>query len=188
MAATGRLFFAGMATAVLLTSAGFVAGSMVAQKVLKPAPVTPTSAVDRLPPARVVLPPLNAGAAPPSFGPEASAPPPSPEQLAPPQPKLIPAKDGSSKKHAEKEKQAQSPTEDEQRAERAGQGKAEAAERQRRAERKAKRDAARAKQQREQQLQQHQLREAARQQSNRPGILAFDDEDKRPSSNGFFGN
>jgi hypothetical protein len=185
MASTG--FFAGMITAGVLLGAGFVGGSLVAQQMLEPAPEAAAAAADQLPPARVVLPPLTAQAAPPASAPvETSALPP-----AQPKPQLIPAKDDSSERAAEKEKPARSSADDERQASRAEQRKAEAAERRKKryAERKGKRDAARAKQQQEQHLQQqHQLMEAAAQQPSRPGVMAFDDEAQHPSTTGFFGN
>jgi hypothetical protein len=185
MASAG--FFAGMVTAGVLLGAGFVGGSLVARQMLEPAPEAAAAAVDRLPPARVVLPPLTAEAAAPASAPvETSAPTP-----AQPRPQLIPAKDDSSEKAAEKDKQTRSSADDDRQTKRADQRKEEAAERRKKryAERKARRDAARAKQQQEQHLQQqHELMEAGAQQPSPPGIMAFDDEAQHPSTTGFFGN
>ena len=187
MASSGHSFFAGIATSVLLLGAGFVGGSMVAQRAMERVPQTQATAADQLPPARVVLPSLTERAAAPApvTPPAAAAAVPS-AAAQQPRAEIIPAKDVQNQP-TEKENEAKVPMGAQKPVERAAeQRKAEAAERERRkryAERRAKRGAARAKQQQEKQ---QQLQQGVRQPTERAGIMAFDEEQPRPD--GFFGN
>jgi outer membrane biosynthesis protein TonB len=186
MASAGRFFFAGMATSILLIGTGFVGGTMLAQRAVEPASPASIAAptADQLPPARVILPSMTeAPAAPPPARPAEAVPSTPAQEQTQPQPAVAKG-DQIQQQPIEKEKQADA----DKRAQRAEKRKAEAErERHKRyAERKAKRDAARAQQQQEQLQQQQQLQEATRQPIERPGIMAFDDEDE-PKSDGFFG-
>jgi hypothetical protein len=163
----GRIFFAGVATTVLLLGTGFGGGLMLAKKAMEPVLQNRLAAADRLPPARVVLPASAQAASTPTV--EAAVPLPAPSPQLEARPQVVPAKDV--------EVQSQ-PSEKDKQADRAEQRKAEAAERRRRyAERKAMREAARARQQQEEQAQEQ-----------RHGMVAFSAGDEQPRSRGFFGN
>lgn len=164
MASSARVFFAGVGTTFFILAIGFGGGLMLAKAATEPA--TPSrSVVDRLPPARIIL-PTSAQAAAASQPPGDQA---TPHQAVAPveAPALIAPV-----------KEAQQATEKDKQAERAERRKAEAEERARRrkyAERKARREAPRlAMQQQEQQV--------SRQQ---PGIMAFGRDDVGGS---IFGN
>jgi hypothetical protein len=164
-----RIFFAGVATTILLIGAGFGGGLMMAKTAMEPAPQTRATAADRLPPARVVLPPSSEAATTPPPVTEGAVPTALPQQQA--QPQFISATDLSAR--AEKGE-----------AERAEKRKAEAAEREQRrrlAERKAKREAARLVKQRQDQQQKN-----ASPQERAP-VMAFGG-DEQPKMGGFFGN
>ena len=160
-----RIFFAGVGTTVLLIGAGFGGGLMMAKTAMEPAAPSRTTAAERLPPARVII-PASVEPAP------APTPRAAPEAAQAPAPQLqantVPETEISARAERDKE------------AERAEKKKAEAAERERRkrvAERKARRDAVRlAKQRQDQQEQQE-----------RAPIMAFGG-DEQPRTTNFFGN
>jgi hypothetical protein len=179
MASSARIFFAGVGTTFVILAIGFGGGLMLAKTAMEPAAPS-RSLVDRLPPARIIL-PASAEAATPSQQPgdagagadEGRA----TRQQAPHQ--AVAPSDAPAPTVPVKEAQ-QAPEKDKQ-AERAERRKAEAEERTRRrkyAERKARREAARLAAQQEQQISRPQ-----------PGILAFgrdDDQSRGPAS--FVGN
>lgn len=192
MASTARVFFAGVATSVLLIGAGFGGGvALVKTAMDAPQKLTQSNAappsVKAPPPERVVLPAMTDEAPAASVpGPtQAAISPTTRPQVTPPQePPVVSGHDQVKKQDLEKEKQVSRQADGEkQQAERAAK---KAADRERRnrqyADRKARREAARQQQQEQQRDQQQQNR----QNTERLGILAFDRIDEpRPS---FFGD
>jgi type IV secretory pathway VirB10-like protein len=181
MASSARIFFAGVGTTFFILAIGFGAGLMLAKTAVEPAAPS-RSLVDRLPPARIIL-PASAEAATPSQQPE-DARAVADEGRATQQRVLhqaVAASEAPAPTAPVKEVQ-QAPEKDKQAA-RAERHKAEAEERTRRrkyAERKARREAARLA------AQQQQEQQPSRQQ---PGILAFGrDDDQSRGAGTFFGN
>jgi type IV secretory pathway VirB10-like protein len=162
---SARIYFAGMATTILLLGIGFSGGLMLARTAMEPGQQNRPTVANRSAPDRVVL-PASAEAHPAPPQPAAPADPPAAtERPAVP----IQAKDVQG---SEKNRQAEF----------VEQRKAESAERERRrnyAERKARREAARLKRERDQQ-------EARGQE--RTGVMAFSFDESKPRPGGFFGN
>jgi len=155
-----RIFFAGVATTILLIGVGFGGGLMMAKTTMEPAAPSRTTAAERLPPARVII-PASVEAAP------APTPPAAPMETAQTPTPQLQANKGP-------ETNISAPSERDKEAERAEKKKADAAEREHRkrvAERKARREAAR----------------LAKQQQERAPIMAFDG-DEPPRMTNFFGN
>jgi type IV secretory pathway VirB10-like protein len=190
MASTERIFFAGVATSVLLIGVGFGGGVMLGKTALEDVPQTKraqTKSADTSPPARVVLPALTEAApSPPARAPvqpiQAAVPVAPKTQANPqPEPELIPAQALESQKHdIEKDKEHQAKAEKQQ-AERAERHR-KAAERDRHrrvAERKARQEMARA-----QQKQQQDVHPPAEQ----LGVLALEEGDEPSRQSDFFGD
>jgi outer membrane biosynthesis protein TonB len=203
MASTERIFFAGVATTVLLIGAGFGGGVMLGKTAMAPVPeskLAQSKIESRAPspPDRIVLPAITEtsqhAATPPPVAPiEAAIPaPPEPQTEAQPEPQVVPTKD-IKKKYSEKDKQAERQAEAEkQKAERADRRK-KAAEKERRhqryAERKARQEIARQQQEQEE----HQQQAQAQQQHDREarsrrqfGVVAFDDGDEPAGETSFY--
>jgi len=167
MASSARIFFAGVGTTFFILAVGFGGGLMLAKTAMEPAAPS-RSVVDRLPPARIIL-PASAETATPSQPPADQ-----PTQQQPPHQAVAPVEAPAPTPPV---KEAQQAPEKDKQAERAERRKAEAEERARRrkyAERKAKREAAR--------LAMQQQEQVSRQQ---PGIMAFGRDD---GGGNFFGN
>jgi outer membrane biosynthesis protein TonB len=184
MASTERIFFAGVATTVLLIGAGF-GGGVLLGKAAVDAPQKLTQRVASLdslpPPAKVILPDMAAAAATaPAVQLAAAIPNTPPQAKAEPVPEVISVKDVSKQ---ESEKQVARQTEAEK--QRAAKKAAERERHKRNAAQKATLDAERKQQAQQQQVEQQQ--EALRQ-SQRPSLLSFDREDGPPQRVSFFGN
>lgn len=212
MASTERIFFAGVATAVVLIGAGFGSGVMLGKTALEPTPQAKAAQIkvaDKAPPppARVVLPAITEAAPSPVTVPalspvpapippvQAAAPmPPEPQAKPAPEPNIVSEKVVQLKKQDfEKEKQAERQAEAYQveRAER--RKKAAERERHRRyADRKARQVAAREQQQHEEQEQpeqQEQQQHELRRQMEPRGVLALDEGNEPPrEQSSFFGD
>jgi outer membrane biosynthesis protein TonB len=194
MASTERIFFAGVATSVLLIGAGFGGGVMLGKTALdipqtKVAQTKAASLEKPPPPARVVLQAVTEAAPTPPeptpVPPIQAALPTAPEPQARPQPEPQVLSAIHVQHDIEKEKQAEHQAEaDKQRAERAEQRKKTAErERQRRfVERKVRQEAAREQQQEHQQQEQQEVST----QRVPLGILTFDGGDNPSRQNGFF--
>jgi type IV secretory pathway VirB10-like protein len=190
MASTERIFFAGVATTVLLIGTGFSGGVMLGKAAVDVPAKAPQAVAlqnDAPPPTRVILPVAavpapSRPAAPPVQ--EAAAPTPLPQANPESAPEFIPVKDvHSQQQNIEKEKQAAREAEKQQAAEQ----RKKAADRERHkryAAQKARQEVARKQQEQQQQLEQQDvLRD-----SEGPRILAYDREDAPNQQAGFFGN
>jgi outer membrane biosynthesis protein TonB len=191
MASTERIFFAGVATTVLLIGAGFSGGVMLGKTAMAPVPEAKLAQArieskSELPPARVVLPAASetlqhAPAPSPQTPARVVVPEPQPQQPAvEPDPQGTPAKDVKTQDD-EKDKQAKAEAET-QKAERADRRKQEAKRERRQhrvAERKARQDAVREQRQQElpQQAVEQQQEQEARRRARPFGIVAFDGSD-----------
>lgn len=197
MAATERIFFAGVATTVLLIGAGFSGGVMLGKTAMD-IPQTKEQAVaspEKLPPpARIVLPAVTEATVPIPFVPESASlmqataptvqePPSKPmPELAVSASKVAPAQ----KQDIAKEKLAAHQAEARKRSEQ--RKKAADRERHRRyAERKARQDAPHQDQQELRHQQQEEQQQEVRYPRESPSILAFDGDDEPPRQNAFFG-
>lgn len=182
MASTERIFFAGVATTVLLIGAGFGGGVLLGKSAMSAAPQTKVARIKSddapPPPARVVLPAVREASqsvsAPAPVPPVQAAIPKPPEQQASsqPEPQVIPATD-IQKQDAEKEAQVHKAGAGKHQADHADRRRKTADERQRRhrlyAE-KARLQAAREQQYDEQEQHEQQMRS----QPQPFGIMAFD--------------
>lgn len=190
MASTERIFFAGVATTVLLIGTGFSGGVMLGKAAVDVPPKVPQAVArqnDAPPPTRVILPGTavpapSMPAAPPVQ--EAAAPMRPPQANPESAPEFIPVKDvHSQRQNIEKEKQAAREAEKRQAAEQ--QKKAADGERHKRyAAQKSRQKVARKQKEQQQQMEQQ---EAFRK-SEGPRILAYDREDALTEQAGFFGN
>jgi outer membrane biosynthesis protein TonB len=188
MASTERIFFAGVATTVLLIGAGFSGGVMLGKTAMD-IPQAKEQAVaspEKLPPpARVVLPAVTEASVPIPFVPEsashiqATAPTVQEPQSKPmPEPAVLPSKVvPAQKQDIEKERPAEHQAEARKHSEQ--RKNAERERHRRHAERKAR--AARQEHQEQQQQEEDKQRES-------PGILAFDGGDEPLRQSGFFGD
>jgi outer membrane biosynthesis protein TonB len=182
MASTERIFFAGVATTVLLIGAGFGGGVLLGKAAVDaPQKLTQTVAsLDSLPPpAKVILPDMAAAAATaPAVQLAAAIPNTPPQAKTEPAPEVISVKDVSKK---ESEKKVARQTESEK--QRAAKNAAERERHKRNAAQKAMLESER--KQQAQQYQVEQQQEALRQ-SQRPSLLSFDREDGPPQRVSFF--
>lgn len=193
MASTTQVFFAGVATSVLLIGAGFVGGATLVKSALdvpqKPAEIRVTSSEAPPPPEKVVLP---AGREVESNRPTAptvtTAPQPQPGSTPFAEPQTTPSQDvGVQKQDLERQDHAQGRTAEREQADKAE--KRKAAQRERRhkryAEKRARQEAAR--QQQQKQLQPQPDEEEVREPRGQFGIVAFEG-GGAPAAQSFFGD
>lgn len=205
MASTERIFFAGVATTVLLIGAGFGGGVMLGKTAMAPVPETKlaqtkTGSKAPSPPDRVVLPAVtetqqNAPAASPelsvqadvSTGPQQQTQQPSTQS----EPQVASAKD-LNKQDSEKDKQTERHAEAEKQKAAQADRRRKAAEKERRhqlyAERKARREAVRQEQEQLQQAEIQQRKQEVHRRDRPFGIVAFDDDDDPANEAGYSGD
>jgi type IV secretory pathway VirB10-like protein len=194
MASTERIFFAGVATTVLLIGAGFSGGVMLGKTAMD-SPQTKEQAVaspEKLPPpGRVVLPAVTEATVPIPFVPESASLMQAAAPVQEPQPKPMaePAVSATTVAPAQKQDiEMERPAEHQAEARKHSEQRKKAADRERHrryAERKARQDAAH---QEHQQLQEEHQQQEVRHQRQSPSILAFDGDDEPPRQNAFFGD
>lgn len=193
MASTAQVFFAGVATSVLLIGAGFVGGATLVKRAMdvppKPTKMRVTSSEAPSPPERIVL---SAGreAEPtrPTAATETALPQPQPDSAASAEPQTMPSQDvGVQKQDIAKQDHAQHQAAERERANKAEGRKAALRERRhkRYAEKKARQEPAR--QQQQMQLKPQPDEEEVREPRGQFGIVAFEG-GGGPAAQSFFGD